>query len=74
MRQSNKCGSVRNEEIFNLHLRSGAIPLPPAKHQPHLLIPSAQKINQKKAKNQEMRFNSEKLYCTALAYLHKTQS
>ena len=23
MRQSNKCGSVRNDEIFNLHLGSG---------------------------------------------------
>ena len=26
MRQSNKCGSVRNDEIFNLHLGSGASP------------------------------------------------
>ena len=26
MRQSNKCGSVRNDEIFNLHLGSGAGP------------------------------------------------
>ena len=26
MRQSNKCGSVRNDEIFNLHLESGAGP------------------------------------------------
>ena len=26
MRQSNKCGSVRNGEIFNLHLGSGADP------------------------------------------------
>ena len=24
IRQSNKCGSVRNDEIFNLHLGSGA--------------------------------------------------
>ena len=24
MRQSNKCGSVRNDEILNLHLGSGA--------------------------------------------------
>ena len=24
MRQSNKCGSARNDEIFNLHLGSGA--------------------------------------------------
>ena len=26
MRQSGKCGSVRNGEIFNLHLGSGAGP------------------------------------------------
>ena len=25
MRQSDKCGSVRNDEIFNLHLGSGAV-------------------------------------------------
>ena len=40
-------------------------PLPPARHQPHLLIPSVQKINQKKTKNPEMRFNSQQIisYC-----------
>ena len=26
MRQSNKCGSVKNDEIFNLHLGSGVGP------------------------------------------------
>ena len=26
MRQSNKCGSVTNDQIFNLHLGSGAGP------------------------------------------------
>ena len=43
-------------------------PLPPARHQPHLLIPSTQTINQKKAKNPEIRFNSQQiiLYCLAL--------
>ena len=43
-------------------------PLPPARHQPHLLIPSTQTINQKKAKNPEMRFNSQQivLYCLHL--------
>ena len=42
--------------------------LPPARHQPHLLIPSAQTINQKKAKNPEMRFNSQQIvsYCLGL--------
>ena len=39
MRQSDICGSVRNDEIFNLHLGSGDLPLslhslPPARHQP----------------------------------------
>ena len=39
--------------------------LPTARHQPHLLIPSAETINQKKAKNPEMRFNSQQIvsYC-----------
>ena len=39
----------------------------PARYQPHLLIPSAQRI-QKKAKNPEMRFNSQSivLYCLDL--------
>ena len=73
MRECNKCGSIRNDEIFNLHLGSGvgpwvSIPLPPARHQPHLLISSAQTINQKKAKNPEMRFNSQQIveYCLDL--------
>ena len=26
IRESNKCGSVRNDEIFNLHLGSGVSP------------------------------------------------
>ena len=53
-------------------------PLPPARHQPHLLIPSAQTINQKKAKNSEMRFNSQQVisYCLGLCtqkspYIHR---
>ena len=37
-------------------------PLPPARHQPHLLIPSAQTINQEKiTKNPEMRSNSQQI-------------
>ena len=42
--------------------------LPPARHEPHLLIPSAQTINQKKAKNPEMRFKSQHIvsYCLGL--------
>ena len=43
-------------------------PLPPARHEPHLLIASARTINQKKAKNPEMRSNSHQIvmYCLGL--------
>ena len=43
-------------------------PLPSVRHQPHLLIPYAQTINQKKAKKPEMRFNSQQIvsYCLGL--------
>ena len=57
VRQSNKCGSARNNEIINLHLESVAgglflsqHPLAPARHQPHSLTPSTQTINQDKNK------------------------
>ena len=45
-----------------------AVDLPPATHQPHLLIPSAQTINQEKAQNPEMRSKSQQilLYCLRL--------
>ena len=45
-----------------------AVDLPPATHQPHLLIPSAQTINQEKAQNSEMRSKSQQilLYCLRL--------
>ena len=68
LRQSNKCGSVSNDEIINLHLGCQH-PLPPARHQPHLLIRSAQTINQEKTtKNSEMRSNSQQIvsYCLGL--------
>ena len=43
-------------------------PLPRVRHQPHLLIPYAQTINQKKAKKPEIRFNSQQIvsYCLGL--------
>ena len=44
-------------------------PLPPARHQPHLLTPSAQTINQaKKTKNPEIRSDSQQIvsYCLGL--------
>ena len=66
MRQSNNCESVKNDEIFNLTLGIwfGPLsqhPLPPARHQPNLLIPSTHTIIQKKPKNPEMRFNSQQI-------------
>ena len=57
MRQCNKFGSVRNDKIINLNLGSGvgleSAPLPPTRHQPDLLFPSGQTINQEK--NRESR-------------------
>ena len=67
IRQSNKCANVKNDEIFNLHFQSVRA-LESARHQPHLLIRSAQAISQKKAKNPHMRFNSQEIvsYCFGL--------
>ena len=55
IRQSDGCGSVRNDEIFSIQLEiwCGSLsqhPLPHARHQPHLLIPSAQTIKQEESK------------------------
>ena len=73
MRQSNKCGGVVTDEIFNLPVGFGASPwvsIPCLVHgnQPSLLIPFTNTLNKKKAKNQEMRFYSRKIvsYCLAL--------
>ena len=73
MRQSNKCGSVTNDEIFNLHLKSGASPWNSI---PCLLQDTShiywfrplKQLTRKKAKNPEMRFNSQKFvsYCLGL--------
>ena len=70
MRQSNKRGSVRNE-IFNLHLGSGAGPwisIPCLLQDTSHIFPSTQTINQKKPNNPEMRFNSQQMvsYCLGL--------
>ena len=80
MRQSNKCGNVRNDQL-SLGIRPlSQHPLAPSKHQPHLLIPSAQTINQEKSKNLEMRSNFQQIvsYClvlyndnTCLIFQHK---
>ena len=71
IRHPNKCGSVRNDEIIKLTLGiwCGPLtqdPLPPARHQPHLLIPSAQTINHEKTKNPEMRSNFQQIVLSCL--------
>ena len=73
MRQSNKCGSVRNDEIFNLHLGSGVGPwvsiLCLLQDTSHIYWFHPRKpLTRKKAKNPEMRFNSQQvvLYCLGL--------
>ena len=78
IRQSHKCGGVMTDEIFNLPVGFGASPwvsIPCLVHgnQPNLLIPFTNTLNKKKAKKQEMRFYSRKLYPIALLYLHRNQ-
>ena len=73
MRQSDKCGSVRNDDIFNLHLGSGAGPwvsipciLQDTSHIYWFHLPK--QLTRKKTKNPEMRLNSQQivLYCLGL--------
>ena len=73
MKQSDKCGSVRNDDIFNLHLGSGAGPWVSI---PCLLQDSSniywfhppKTINQERTKNPEMRSNFQQIisYCLGL--------
>ena len=66
MKQSIKCGSVVNDETFNLRL--GLVSplrqhsLPPGRQQTHLLNLSSQKINHKKATNSDISFNSLQMF------------
>ena len=78
MRQSNKCGNVRNDEIFNLHLGSGAgswvsIPclLQDTSHI-YWFHPPKQ-LTRKKQRTQKWDSTPNKSYCTALVYIHRTQ-
>ena len=72
MRQSNKCGNVKNDEILNLHLGSGVGPwvsIPCLLQDPSLIywfhLP---KELTRKAKNPEMQLNFQQiiLYCLGL--------
>ena len=74
MIQSSKCESLTNDEIINLHLGSTAGPRVSIPwHQPHLLIPSSQTINQEKQRIQKWDPPSSKSCCTALGIVHRTQ-
>ena len=73
MRETNKCGSVRNVEIINLQLGSGAGPwvsipclLRDISHIYWFHLPKT--INQEKTKNSEMRLNFQQIlsYCLGL--------
>lgn len=64
---------LRNGDIFNLHLGSGASsvsqhPQPPKRHQQYPLTPSAQTVIQKERKNSEKRSNCCQIisYCLGL--------
>ena len=70
MKQSNGCGSVRNNEIFDLG--SGASPwfsiLAYCKTPAHPFIPSAKTVNPGETKNPGKRSNSQQIvsYCLGL--------
>ena len=78
IRQSNKCGSERNDEIFNLNLRAGAGPWVSI---PCLLQVTghlywfhlSKQLTRKKQRTQKWNSTLRKSYRTALAYVHRTQ-
>ena len=78
MRQSNKFWSVRNDEIFNLHLGSGAGPWVSI---PCLLEDTShiywfhppKQLARKKQRTQEWNSTPNKSYHTALVYINRTQ-
>ena len=78
MRQSNKCGSVRHDKIFYLHLGSGVSPslsrsclLRDTSHTYWFHPPKQLTI--KKQRTQKWNPTTNKSYCTALVYIHRTQ-
>ena len=78
MRQSNKCVSVRNDEIFNLHLGSGAGPWVSI---PCLLQDTShiywfhppKQLTRKNQRTQKWDSTLNKSYPTVLAYVNRTQ-
>ena len=78
MRQSNKCVSVSNDEIVNLHLGSGAGPWVSI---PCLLQDTSyiylfhlpKRLTRKKQRTQKWDSTLNKLYRTALVHVHRTQ-
>ena len=78
VRQSNKCASVNNDEVFNFHLRSGAGPWVSI---PWLLQDTShifwfhppKQLTRKKQRTKKWDSAPNKLYCTALAHVHTTQ-
>ena len=78
MRQYNKCGSVQNDEIFNLHLGSGTSPrvsirclLQDTNHIYWFHRPK--QLTRKKTTTQKWDSTSNKWNPTALAYILRTQ-
>ena len=78
MRECNKCGSIRNDEIFNLHLGSGVGPWVSI---PCLLQDTShiywfhrpKQLTRKKQRTRKWDSTPNKSYCTALVYVHRTQ-
>ena len=78
MKKSNKCGSVRNGEIFNLHLRSDPSPwvsipclLQDVSHIYWFHPPKP--LTRKKQGAHKWDSIPNKLYCSAFAYIGRTQ-
>ena len=78
MRQSNKCGSVGNHAIFNLHFGSG---VGPSVSTPCLLkdishifwFHSHKELTKKSQRTQKWDSSVKKCYCTVLVYVKRPQ-
>ena len=78
-RQSNKCGSIRKDEIFNLHLGSGGGPwvsipwLLQDTSNIYWFHPPKQLTKKKKQRTQKWDSTPKKLYHTAFIYVYRSQ-